>query len=574
MPKGMLWCKGVGLALFLCAAVGVSTAAAETVQEFQAEYVIQPDGQVIVTEEISYDFAAGDRHGIFRTLRKDHPQGASAWYKERYLDIEIQSVLRNGDAVPYTISDGRSTLEVRIGDPDRTVTGLQDYTIHYTVDGGMSSTPQEGGEFYWNVTGAEWSVPLERVQATVVGVQSELLADAYACYQGVSGTTQECATATATDATRQFTATDIPPGEGVTIAVAVSDGVAVQSTERWSMMWPLLLGAIVWIVGLGIWIWRYRTQDDPDHPVVPQYEPYADYLPMYTGVLFDGQLHPRDITAGIIYLAEQGFLRIERTEETVLWLFETTDHKLTWRRPLAEVPTTFLQQVATLLFSETVTPGQSTYISELEKRTVQNRTIIRALQKSVRQDLEDSGFMARTVTVRQIIWSLLPGVFLVGLTWWHWSTDTSQVLGMVVVTALVNVTGMIAVLVLLQPCRTARGYEARLHIKGFREFLRVTDTERFKFHNAPEKNPQTFMEYLPYAIALGVEKEWAEVFSDITIPEPEWYQGGSAGNFSAVALTNDLGKFSSSFASSSGASASSGGGSAGGGAGGGGGGSW
>lgn len=565
MPKGMLWCKGVGLALFLCAAVGVSTAAAETVQEFQAEYEIQPDGQVIVTEEISYDFAAGDRHGIFRTLSKDHPQGASAWYKERYLDIEIQSVLRNGDAVPYTISDSRSTLEVRIGDSDRTVTGLQDYTIHYTVDGGMSSTPQEGGEFYWNVTGAEWSVPLERVQATVVGAQSELLADAYACYQGVSGATQECATATATDATRQFTATDIPSGEGMTIAVAVSDGVAVQSTERWSMMWPLLLGAIVWIVGLGIWIWRYRTQDDPDHPVVPQYEPFAEYLPMYTGVLFDGKLDPKDITAGILYLAEQGFLRITRTEKSVLWLFSTTDYELTLLRPLAEIPTRFLQDVMGLLFPDGATVSQTENLSALQKRESKNRKVITGLNKAMKQDLQDAGFMTRTVTWRETVWLIAPGVVLAVLGWW-WGWE--------VVSLLVIPIGFVAGSFLWQPRRTTRGYEAKLHIKGFREFLRITDTERFKFHNAPEKNPQTFMKYLPYAIALGVEKEWAEVFSDITIPEPEWYQGGSAGNFSAVALTNDLGKFSSSFASSSGASASSGGGSAGGGAGGGGGGSW
>ena len=74
--------------------------------------------------------------------------------------------------------------------------------------------------------------------------------------------------------------------------------------------------------------------------------------------------------------------------------------------------------------------------------------------------------------------------------------------------------------------------------------------------------------------AFGVEEEWAKVFKDVTIPSPDWYEGGNAASFSAVSLTNSLGAFSSSFVASSGSSPSSGGGSAGGGAGGGGGGSW
>ena len=119
-----------------------------------------------------------------------------------------------------------------------------------------------------------------------------------------------------------------------------------------------------------------------------------------------------------------------------------------------------------------------------------------------------------------------------------------------------------------------KGYEALNHLEGFKLFLTVTDKERFEFHNAPAKSPQLFMEYLPYAIALGVEKEWAKVFSDITIPQPDWYSGGSVAAFSATDFTSDISAFSSSFSSSSGTSGSSGGGGVGGGGGGGGGGSW
>jgi uncharacterized membrane protein len=123
--------------------------------------------------------------------------------------------------------------------------------------------------------------------------------------------------------------------------------------------------------------------------------------------------------------------------------------------------------------------------------------------------------------------------------------------------------------------RTGLGYEALNHLEGFKLFLSVTDKERFAFHNAPEKSPELFMKYLPYAVAFGVEKEWAKVFASLTIPNPNWYEGsGGISAFSATALTSDLASFSTSFSASSGTSGSSGGGSSGGGGGGGGGGSW
>ena len=58
--------------------------------------------------------------------------------------------------------------------------------------------------------------------------------------------------------------------------------------------------------------------------------------------------------------------------------------------------------------------------------------------------------------------------------------------------------------------RTQLGYEAYEYLQGFKNFLQVTESQRYIFHNAPERNTEHFMEFLPYAIAFGVEKEWAK----------------------------------------------------------------
>ena len=81
-----------------------------------------------------------------------------------------------------------------------------------------------------------------------------------------------------------------------------------------------------------------------------------------------------------------------------------------------------------------------------------------------------------------------------------------------------------------------------------------------------------FMEYLPYAIALGVEKKWAKQFESITIPQPEWYKG--ADTFVAHNFASEMSSFSKLVTSSVATKTSGGSGVSGGGSGGGSGGSW
>lgn len=64
-------------------------------------------------------------------------------------------------------------------------------------------------------------------------------------------------------------------------------------------------------------------------------------------------------------------------------------------------------------------------------------------------------------------------------------------------------------------------------IEGFREYLKVAEEERLNFENPPEKTPEIFEEFLPYALALDVEQKWSEKF-DETLKTP----GKSGGDLS------------------------------------------
>jgi hypothetical protein len=55
-----------------------------------------------------------------------------------------------------------------------------------------------------------------------------------------------------------------------------------------------------------------------------------------------------------------------------------------------------------------------------------------------------------------------------------------------------------------------------------------------------EGTPELFEKYLPYAMALQVEKKWPQAFGGVTVPPPQWYQREHGGDFFPMHLVDDL----------------------------------
>jgi uncharacterized membrane protein len=559
----------LAIALLWC---GPVRAFAESIDSFASDITLSTDGSISVEETIAYDFGADERHGIFRDILDTHPQESGSLWKRRFIDIAVTGVTEDGAAVPYEVGNEGAVTHIKIGDPDRTITGVHTYTISYRADGAYSFFDDGTAELYWNATGNSWEVPIATAQATIHSGSVPLLPDR-ACYQGAYGEKGICAVSEGEDGSLVFSAQDLAPGEGLTIASAI-DGSAVEHVIRVRYNWvPFVFGAA--LIGLCMLLFfgvRYRTRYRSDRPVIAQYEPYANFKPMYSGVILDGRLDPRDITAGIVYLAQQGFLKIRALEKEVMLVFHVTDYEVELLRAPSEIESPFLREIIGLLLPEG-NVGERVALSSLKKdrsRMQENYKTITSLQKQLKKEMKEDGLYEANAYVARPL-GILTGVSVIGFFLLLMLSDILP--APLIIASIAGGVLCVLAFLLFYERRTAKGYEAQNHLKGFKLFLSVTDKERFAFHNAPQKSPEQFMEFLPYAIAFGVEKEWAEAFKDIAIPAPDWYEGNSAA-FSAVNLSSSLGTFSSSFAASSGSSGSGGGGFSGGGGGGGGGGSW
>jgi uncharacterized membrane protein len=161
---------------------------------------------------------------------------------------------------------------------------------------------------------------------------------------------------------------------------------------------------------------------------------------------------------------------------------------------------------------------------------------------------------------------------------------------MAVLFALAN-----GICIILLRSLTPAGREILDQIEGFKMYLSVAEKDRLNLENPPERTPELFEMFLPYALALGVEQKWSEQFADVlaaagqgphqTRYSPVWYQGDSWNQFGATSFAGALGgSLAGAISSASTAPGSSsggdggggggGGGSSGGGGGGGGGGGW
>lgn len=571
------------LALVLWSGAGcVRSASAEQIDNFDVTLRIAADASLVVTEKIDYDFGTLQKHGIQRSIPVRYA-ARNGNFSLRLNDLTVADAA--GAPYAFTVSDVGENQEIKIGSADAYVTGKKTFVINYRVQRAINYF-EAYDEVYWNATGNAWVVPIERASVQVVYPQpvgAGLASSRLACYAGVLGSQAPCATSAydyaaadqALAAGAEFSASSLAAGEGLTVVVALPKGSVYQPTYEENLVAAvrdnLVLLLPLFVFGLMYYFWWTRGRDPRGRgTIIPQFEAPPGMTPAEVGTVVDERCGQKEIVAEIIYLATQGYLKLKRTENKVLFI-KSTDYTFEKLKDSVYLPDAFDRDLLDSIFKS----GSPVKFSDLKGKFYADYA---RLVKNIFAAVTSKGYFAENpqkVTGRYaglavVVFVLL--YFLASFGVAYVSTYSFLALGL---SALV-VLGFSAVM----PRKTERGVASKEYILGFKDYLTVAEKDRLEFHNAPAKSPEQFEKFLPYAIALGVEKAWAQQFEGIYNSRPSWYEDSTGLHaFSALALTHDLGSFSTAFASGAMTSAASGGsgfsgGGAGGGFGGGGGGSW
>ena len=330
------------------------------------------------------------------------------------------------------------------------------------------------------------------------------------------------------------------------------------------------------------WLWNRHGRDPRRQPVAVRYEPPGALTPAEVGTLVDNSPDMRDITATIVDLAVRGFLRIKETQEDrFLGLGTKTEYALQLVRADSEWKDLRRHEEGLLhaLFGQTsgpvAAPGAAgTVIDEVSIDDLKNRFYkhVPEIKERIFSQLIDRGYYVRRPDRVRAMFYVLAGIVAIG---------GSVVSGIAEAGAAPFVASILSGVIIgvfghFMPARTVEGARTLEGALGFEEFLGRVESDRF---DRVIRTPAMFEAFLPFAMALGVERNWAKAFEGIYTSQPDWYVGTHHGSFgprvfaaSLANLSSNAGTAMTSAPRSSGGSGVGGGGFSGGGFGGGGGG--
>ncbi len=553
------------------------TVADERIESFHANFAVATDSSFKVTETIVYNFGPTTHHGIYRDIPYHYMRNGSS-YNIRLKVLAVTD--ENGESIKYSLRKWSGNLQITIGDPKIYVTGVKTYKITYTVQRAINYFADHD-ELYWNLTGNDWLVSIDNASALI---QLPQVTDPdklqLSCYTGLYGATESWCDSNIIDngliafnSQKTFFAREgmtfvVGFPKGVVNPPATSQNLAWLVQDNWIILFP------IFVLVMMFYLWYSRGRDPKvKGTVIPYYEPPHNLPCAEVGTIFDEKADIKDISSTIIQLAVKGFLKIKEIEAKKL-LGNERDYELI---KLKEVDNT-LRSYEKKIFESIFESGQSRTVSSMKNKFYKHLQGIKAaLYEAV---VREGYFPTSPEGVRRLYIGIGVFILIVGGFILFFLNNTVGGVG----TLFSGVVAM--VFAGWMPRRTMKGVETNILIRGFRWFLSVTQKERLKFHNAPAKSPREFEEFLPYAMVLGVEREWANQFADIYLTPPEWYESRRSTAFGAYFLATSLGFMSShlnsamvaapskSSTAGSGGSGFGGGGFSGGGVGGGGGGSW
>jgi hypothetical protein len=149
------------LALFLGLVTGLASAKSWRISDFQDDIVVNKDGTAVVTEHITLVFV-GEWHGIHRTIPIEYP-GPSGTNYELFLDVK-RVTDGEGEKLKYESSTANGSRDLKIYIPGAVDT-TRTVEITYELRNGTRFF-KDYDEFYWNVTGNDWPVPIDHAAAT------------------------------------------------------------------------------------------------------------------------------------------------------------------------------------------------------------------------------------------------------------------------------------------------------------------------------------------------------------------------------------------------------------------------
>ncbi len=538
------------------------------IDKLEANYYISTDdaqGRMRIVERFDVQFS-DNNHGILRAIPTS--------YAGQSLRLHVNQITSSTNApTGYTTYSSNGNTVLKIGDPNRTITGKQRYTIDYSVEN-VIKFGDNTDRLIWDINGDQWQQTFSSVTATFHMPEGVRVAQKD-CFTGAYGRVDKQCTAEGSEQTYVFrSSVPLSAGQTLTAELYVAKGVFVAPTRK---DWWMDNGKYVAMVAVppllaGVWAfrrwWRHGKDIKGRGVVVPEYTPPKGLSVMEAAVVRDYRLDAKEVTAVIIDLAVRGYLVIVEEKKVRKFAPDSTEYVL--KRTNKNVAS--LTSAERKLLDWLCLAGSEVRLSSLKGTFYMH---IQDLQRSVPLELTQQDYFVYNPRTAGNTLHIVATILLIASFIFRSWLSVGFILAAVI----------IEIVAIFMPKRTTKGVAIKEHLDGLELYIRTAEKDRIQLleapnaryakpNSGPKHSVELFESLLPYAMLFGLEKQWAQEFKDIYTTPPNWYNG-NWNSFNAIYLTNSLSHTASTMnASFAPPSGSGSGGFSGGGGGGGGGGGW
>lgn len=514
---------------FLALSVGLF--AQERILFFDAQAYVNNDGSVSIVEKITVN---AEHQQIRRGLYRDIPLALGE-------EIQIEGLQMDHEPHPYFTEKISGGIRINFGDDRYIERGKHTYSFFYKMFNVI--TPfEEYDEIYWNATGNYWAFPIEYARAEVFLPEG---ADAFenkiSVYTGRSGSKASYAQR---EGLKFWITQPLPALSGMTVAVPFEKGYVQFSLKQKALSWIqnnyLLLGWILFgLMCIYCYVSWYLVGRDPvSRGVLRQFEPPEGISAVMAKYIYDMKFDVKIVSVLLLSMVMKGALNLrqEGKKHFILCKNEGFTQELSEEEKVAYDSLEFMTEIRNTSNIEMITLQRHLLqnLNEMGKKYFKSNGLwvsflffILALFLAGLYYLNENAtfmvfipivfvFICRNLFKNYSLMvkgvSVLVLIFIVMGCFFALPRVPKELLSWFVLSIFFTVLFVLFSVLIKQ--YSPLGRKIKDELKGFKEYLSIGESVRVEMSD-PTNAQKIFCDYLPYAVALGVENQWIETFEKI-----------------------------------------------------------
>ena len=283
------------------------------IDKYDINIIVNENNTFDITETITAYFNVS-KHGILRTIPLKNTitrlDGTTSTNRTQVTNVSVDN--------EYTISRKNGNYKLQIGSANRTLTGEQKYVIKYTYNLGKDPV-KNYDELYYNIIGNEWDTVIGNITFSIT-MPKDFDSSKLGFSSGNIGSTDNGKVkynVSGNKITGSYNGV-LSVGQALTVRCELPEGYFVGAGLNINIMDYIMLLIPLIFLAIAIILWYKFGRDDQVVETVEFYPPQG-FNSLEVGFLYKGQADNQDVTSLLIYLANQGYIKIAETEEKSLF---------------------------------------------------------------------------------------------------------------------------------------------------------------------------------------------------------------------------------------------------------------